>query len=69
MLIGWPDYIQRARIKRDKYKEWHDWFAWYPVRIDQNRKIWLETVQRRILYTSEDFPRFYGWEYTFKENY
>lgn len=64
MFFNYPDYIQRARIKRDKYKEWHDWFAWYPVRIDENRLVWLEIVKRRIRYTSEDHPRFYGWDYT-----
>lgn len=69
MIIRSLDYIQRARAKRDKYKEWHDWFAWYPVRVDSHRKIWLETVSRKINYIGEDLPRFYGWEYTFKENF
>ena len=64
MLIKYPDYIQRAQAKRDKYKDWHDWFAWYPVRVDQNRIIWLEKVKRRICCTSEAIPRFYGWDYT-----
>lgn len=25
--------------------EWHNWFAWYPVRIN-NKYVWLKTVQR-----------------------
>lgn len=33
-----------SRIQREK--EWHDWFAWYPVRI-HDEMVWLETVQRR----------------------
>ena len=32
-------------------KEWHDWFAWYPVRIavtlGSSDCRWLETVERR----------------------
>lgn len=64
MLLNYPDYIQRAKNKRDKYKDWHSWFAWYPVRIDQSRLVWLETVYRRIRYIPEEVPRFYGWDYT-----
>ncbi len=29
-----------------KKHEWHDWFAWYPVRIGSER-IWLERVRRK----------------------
>lgn len=27
-------------------QKWHKWFAWYPVIID-DKKVWLETVERR----------------------
>ena len=28
--------------------DWHDWFAWHPVRLDDTRDVvWLETIQRR----------------------
>jgi len=34
-----PDYIQKG---------WHDWFAWYPVRMVGERKFaWLETIERK----------------------
>ncbi len=26
--------------------EWHDWFAWYPVRLYGNKIAWLTTVSR-----------------------
>lgn len=31
--------------------EWHDWFAWRPVRVEvatgSFRRVWLERIQRR----------------------
>jgi hypothetical protein len=63
MLIRRPNYIIRARNKLNKYRDWTNWFAWYPVRIDENRVAWLEIVQRKICYVGEDCPRFYGWDY------
>lgn len=31
----------------DYYKNWHRWFAWYPVPISQKEKAWLQFVERR----------------------
>ena len=28
--------------------DWHRWFAWYPVKID-NRTCWLKTILRRSI--------------------
>lgn len=36
---------KRKTPEKDK-TQWHDWFAWYPVRIG-DQVVWLETVQRR----------------------
>ena len=34
--------------KKNKVKEdWHDWFAWYPVRVAEGDCRWLETVERK----------------------
>jgi hypothetical protein len=27
--------------------DWHDWFAWYPVRLFTGNYAWLQTVERR----------------------
>ena len=27
--------------------EWRYWFAWYPVRLNDHRRVWLEGVVRR----------------------
>ena len=46
------------QTKADKVKllkEWHDWFAWHPVKIDEIRNIvWLETIQRQMEFTNYD---------------
>lgn len=31
-------------------KDWHKWFAWFPVRISDQENAWLEYVERRIEY-------------------
>ena len=35
--------------KRRARHWWHDWFAWYPVRVPNTGKtvVWLELVQRK----------------------
>ena len=29
-------------------KEWHTWFAWYPVKVGSYDCRWLEAVERRF---------------------
>ena len=43
-------YKERANDKANRLSTWHEWFAWYPVYIDGNGYVWLETVQRKIAY-------------------
>jgi len=53
------------KIPTDKTK-WHDWFAWFPVRVEtihcmgtESAWVWFETVERRI----DDLPlKCYGGE-------
>jgi hypothetical protein len=40
---GHQERIDRMRIMED----WHEWFAWCPVRISPNQLAWLETVERK----------------------
>ena len=28
------------------YKQWHTWYAWYPVFIPQTGYVWLEQIER-----------------------
>ena len=34
--------------KIERTKEWHDWFAWRPVRVANHDCRWLETVERKL---------------------
>jgi len=54
-------FIKKKDIKPDPKLEWHDWFAWYPIKIDiyhssegiDNIIVWLETIDRKkkLLYS------------------
>ena len=56
--------------KISERKEWHKWFAWYPVEVDETKdghkiKIWMQYVNRRALYDeSPSWPYFLGWQYS-----
>lgn len=41
---------ERKRIRREYLEKWHDWFAWYPVRVSDSKIAWLEVVERRCEY-------------------
>lgn len=30
--------------------EWHQWFAWHPIRLKDGRRVWLETVECREIF-------------------
>lgn len=38
--------------KHDAKYEWHSWFAWHPVRVD-DKMCWLEVVERRKRMTTK----------------
>lgn len=42
-----PTRYEENRRLYHKLKEWHKWFAWYPVRLDENQCAWLETIERK----------------------
>jgi hypothetical protein len=52
--------------KNNLYK-WHRWFAWRPVVIEQdhgdNLVVWLETVERRLLWEDGVFIQIRTWDY------
>lgn len=60
--------------RRDRLREWHQWFAWRPVRVVSHwkaeesapRMAWLETLWRRRVYDTvwdEMYGQSYRWEY------
>lgn len=38
------------RAKWAWQEQWHDWYAWFPVKVADNDCRWLETVRRRRLF-------------------
>lgn len=48
---------KRRADRRRRRMNWHNWFAWYPVKVDYCDCRWLETVQRRWY---DEYP---GWDY------
>ena len=54
----------KFKIKNYNPFEWHEWFAWHPVRVDKNDDeityAWLEKVNRKfILSAGGDFYNLY----------
>jgi hypothetical protein len=41
----------RKKIRKYKLKKirrgWHDWFAWYPVRLEDGGMAWLHEIERK----------------------
>ena len=56
---------QKWEAKKNKLKEWHKWFAWYPVRVCHNECRWLEWVHRRgeYLFNRQSITTEWEWEY------
>ena len=45
----------RKRIAKEKLrKRWHQWFAWYPVRIGRDIIWWEWTMRRQIFWANFD---------------
>ena len=47
--------IESCYTKRQKLKEWHTYFAWFPIRVSGNEVIWLEKVKRRLNFYVDRF--------------
>lgn len=44
--------------KKERLAKWRDWFAWYPVYLDDVDRptlVWLEVIQRRQLLPSRRY--------------
>ena len=65
--MRWIDGETRSH-KVSRLSRWHEWFAWYPVRVGWTGsghwiKVWLATVLRRGDYKSLRFEHRWAWEY------
>jgi len=46
-------------------EEWHVWFAWHPVRVEDNW-VWREEVMRKQYMGRGPGKQSYSWKYTNK---
>lgn len=53
MILNYPKRTPKDRTL------WYKWFAWFPVRINDNECIWLETVERKEI--PKDYVTFDDW--------
>lgn len=53
----WQDIARKVTIGH-----WHKWFAWYPVKI-HNERVWLKTVYRRKVTRYVDMDSWSIYEY------
>lgn len=56
MKLSWKSETNSEKVERwqreaepyfEYYKNWHKWFAWYPVIVSTEHRIWLQFVERR----------------------
>lgn len=45
--IRYDKRVEELLAGASALKQWHDHFAWWPVRIDTNDCRWLEVVERK----------------------
>jgi len=64
--------IQRNLRKGEQKTQLHEWFAWYPVKIEYQRWVWLEMVFRKYKSNDSDIDIFTKrycdpkyWEYNY----
>lgn len=57
-------WVSRQYLWGQKVTKWHDWFAWYPVSVENNKVAWLETVQRKARF--DDYGAL--WDYRSKDD-
>lgn len=56
---------KRKKQRHDAKKEWHRWFAWYPVHIDCTHElVWLQYIARKGKYTC-DTELYFSWDWTY----
>jgi hypothetical protein len=36
-----------AHVQQNEF-EWHRWYAWRPIRLEDGRFVWLEAVERKL---------------------
>ena len=61
--LTYEEKEKRRYAKQVKLREWHDWFAWKPVVIGEDKEIklniwaWLQIVERKRTFYRVDHPK------------
>jgi hypothetical protein len=42
-----PTAHERRLRRHQRLSHWHTWFAWFPVRLQDNQCAWLERIERK----------------------
>ena len=50
MIFNILSKSEKKRLRREYLENWHDWFAWYPVRMNAVQVAWLEIISRKYEY-------------------
>lgn len=61
-----PTESERDEIKKHK-SDWHEYFAWHPVRLESEQCAWLETIERKGKYYHASYAGDAGWIYEYRE--
>ncbi len=58
--------FQKRYQRVEELRNWHWWFAWYPVELESGRWAWLQSVLTRAYSLENDRGRveWAAWEYT-----
>lgn len=52
--------------KRKDKRNWHKWFAWFPITVQDNR-VWLEYVLRQGTFNEHPSATTSFWTYRYKD--
>lgn len=51
MVFDRTEQIRKRRAanaaRDERLRNWHKWFAWYPISVDDGVIVWLEHVERK----------------------
>jgi hypothetical protein len=42
----------KREAKRKALEQWHPWFAWHPVMLENGDAVWMEHIERRREFVS-----------------
>ena len=52
-----------SALKKEELHQWHSWFALRPVRVSDNRLVWMELVERKGVWCIGTTHPWWNWEY------